>query len=80
MSRAPWHTGRIREKVAKRIQFTPELWEKWHQARKPDADTARLRQGIRVMRALLERPHDREPAIADRIDNRLTESTTEEIL
>lgn len=43
-----------------RYRFTPELWDKWRAARKPDANTAKLRRGIRVMRALLQRPHDSE--------------------
>lgn len=43
-----------------RYRFTPELWDKWRASRKPDANTAKLRRGICVMRALLQRPHDSE--------------------
>lgn len=54
MSRSPWTTARIPERVAKRIRFTPELWDKWFAARRPDAHTAILREGIRQMRARID--------------------------
>jgi hypothetical protein len=36
------------------IKFTPELWDRWREARKPTEQVEKLREGIREMRARLE--------------------------
>lgn len=37
-----------------RREFTPAMWEKWHADRVPDAKTLELREGIRLLRAVIE--------------------------